>query len=460
MSSHLTSCFTAAVLLSSACAAAPERPSVELAHERPEAVRSSHPEGGPGGHPPTAADLLAVLPDGEQRRRFLLDCTGCHTFHADLAYPGGRPRPAESWAALAAGMTARFGPHSAFPVIGPDRDATATGAWIAASLPPSPPGRAVLAASVTGRAEFREYPLPEPGELPHDVAIDDGRVIITGMFTGRMFVLDPASGTVTTEATPAPNPRAVEVDRDGNWWIVLGGPRLVARRSPGGEWRTWDAGFYAHSVAIGADGGIWVNGHFTHAPELIRRIDPESGAHRDFELPPHPDFATTPVPYEIRVAPDGAIWTSELHGNRMIRLDPRSGTVRAWSMPTAWSGPRRFDIDPTGVLWIPAYAANRLVRFDPATERWSEYVLPLDAAAPYIARWDGRRNVVWVGTGAADVVFRFDPVTTRFRGYALPSPDQLVRHLALDDATGDIWLAPGSSPGTVPARVVRMSPRD
>jgi hypothetical protein len=35
-----------------------------------------------------------------------------------------------------------------------------------------------------------------------------------------------------------------------------------------------------------------------------------------------------------------------------------------------------------------------------------------------------------------------------------------VRHLVIDDATGDIWLAPGSSPGITGTRVVRFRPLD
>ena len=413
----------------------------------------------PGVPHASSAALLASLPDGEERRRFILDCTGCHTFHEGIAYPGGTVRAQDAWAAAAASMVSRFGAGTGFPVIGPGRDPEATARWLAASLPARPAGPQALPDGMIGRAEFREYLVPGAQDLPHDVALHDGRVLVTGMFTNRMYVLDPESGTITTEATPAPNPRAVEVDGAGNWWVVLGGPQLLARRSPDGGWQTFPAGFYAHSAALAPDGGVWVNGHFTHEPELLRRIDP-AGTHRDYTVPPHPDFATTPVPYELRVAPDGSVWMSELQGNRIVRLDPASGATRVWSMPTSWSGPRRFDIDPTGVLWIPAYASNTLTRFDPATERFEEFTLPLDASAPYVARWDRRRGVVWIGTGAADVVFRFDPATRQFRAYPLPSRDQLVRHMVVDEATGDVWLAPGSSPGTVAARVVRLRPLD
>jgi virginiamycin B lyase len=203
-----------------------------------------------------------------------------------------------------------------------------------------------------------------------------------------------------------------------------------------------------------------VNGHFTHRPELVSRIDPVSGQRRDFEVPPHPRFHNTPVPYEIRVGRDGMVWMSELQGNRLVRFDPSNAQFKVWDMPTTASGPRRLDVEPSGVVWIPEYGANKLARFDPRTEQFREYDLPVPATAPYIARWDARRGVVWLGTGMADALFRFNPKTETFTYYRLPTPDGLVRHLTIDPENGDVWLAPGSSPGTTAARVVRMRPLD
>lgn len=410
--------------------------------------------------PLPAAAYLTALPDGEVARQFIIDCTGCHTFHAGIAYPGGAARGQESWHTAIGSMLARFGAGTGFPVIGPGRDAQATARWLATSLPPREAIHWHWPAELAGRAEVREYTMPAASDLPHDVAIGDGEIIVTGMFTGRLYRLDSESGAIETEATPRPNPRAVEIAPDGSWWVVLGGPRALARRSPAGDWTVYELGYYAHSVALAPDGGVWANGHFTHEPELISRVDPASGVRTDHEVPAHPTFTSTPVPYEIRVGPDGAVWMTELQGNRLVRYTPASDAFDTWAMPTSASGPRRHDVSPDGTVWIPEYGANKLARFDPDTETFEEYTLPLPATAPYIARWDTRRGVVWVGTGMADAVFRFDPVTETWRYYRLPTPDALVRHLAIDPATGDVWLAPGSSPGTTPARVVRLRPSD
>jgi streptogramin lyase len=215
---------------------------------------------------------------------------------------------------------------------------------------------------------------------------------------------------------------------------------------------------YAHSVALGRDGRAWANGHFTRAPELVASVDPTSGSVRKYELPMHPTMGSQPggpIPYEIRVAPDGRVWTSELQGNRLIALDPGTGSSTAHVMPTSFSGPRRFDIDAAGILWIPAYSSNELVRYDAATKTFRRFPLPIRDAVPYVVRIDHGSGMIWLGTSAADVVLSFDPRWERFVVYELPSSGALVRHLAIDPRTHDVWIAYGASPG-IAARVARL----
>jgi virginiamycin B lyase len=163
-----------------------------------------------------------------------------------------------------------------------------------------------------------------------------------------------------------------------------------------------------------------------------------------------------PIPYEIRVAPDGRIWTSELQGNRLFAYDPETRQFDVFTMPETWSGPRRFDIDRRGILWIPAYASNELVRLDPATRKFTRFPLPEPDAVPYVVRVDDDTHRIWVGTSAADVVLSYDEAVNRFTTYPLPSRGAIVRHLAIDPRTHDLWIAYGASPGRIPAKVARL----
>lgn len=180
-------------------------------------------------------------------------------------------------------------------------------------------------------------------------------------------------------------------------------------------------------------------------------------------LPPHPTLAADPggpIPYEIRAAPDGVVWTSELHGNRLAAHHPRTGRTWAVALPEPHSGPRRFDVGADGVLWVPAYAANALVRYDPRAGRFTRVPLPVADAAPYVARVDQATGDVWLGTGAANLVLRYTPRTGAFAAYPLTSRGAMVQHLAIDprparDGARTVGVAYGASPGIV-ARVARL----
>jgi virginiamycin B lyase len=309
-----------------------------------------------------------------------------------------------------------------------------------------------------------EYDLPRKNAYPHDVVITgSGSVLITGMFTHRLYSLDPATRRFSEIAIPVANanPRAIDLDSLGRPWVVLGEPKRVAVLEDDSQWRSFDVGMYPHSLAIGNAGKIWFNGHFTHDPELIGSVDRTTGKVVTHEVPAHPTLGKGPggpIPYEIRAGPDGRIWGSELLGNRIFAFTPGSGTFEMFSLPVPHSGPRRFDVDAKGIVWVPAYAANSLLRFDPATRRFTEIPLPIRDAVPYVVRAQPSTGALWIGTSAADALLRYDPATERFEVYHLPSRGALIRHLALSLRGEEVWAAYGAVPG-IAARVARLRRR-
>jgi virginiamycin B lyase len=455
--------------------------------------------GGPGAV--RSSDRLASLPDGETKRRFILDCTGCHQFGEAVTDVEGRPRTRAEWKAAVERMLSFAGARTSFPIISPERDPAATAEWLASSLEAGPdslnalarvgtgsggsgespdagrpvevagsigsaeaPARAMPAAGDLGllpRAIWTEYDLPQP-DLPHDLAIDpEGRIVATGMFRNVMYYLDPGSGDLAQIPIPVPqaNPRAVEIDRTGVWWVLLGAPKALARLDPmAGAWKTIDIGLYAHSIARDSSGSIWFNGHFSRNPIDLGSLDPATGEIRRYRLPPNGGVKGSPIPYELRVGPDGSIWGSELLGNRIFRFWPGTGASVAYELPTSHSGPRRLDVAPDGTLWIPAYAAGSLVRFDPQTQEFTEYSLPTRDALPYVARVDPRSGAVWVAEAGADAIARFDPASSRWVEFPLPTRSALIRHLVVDPRTGAVWGAYANAPPVEP-KIVRLELR-
>ncbi len=419
----------------------------------------------------SGASYLALLPDGETKRRFILDCTGCHVWTRDwVEASDGTPRDSAQWAEAIARMREMFGPGTGFPIISSWTDAATLGAWLAAAWGTSAsldaardPDAADLEWSRTHAVH--EYPIPQPQDLPHDLMVDeDGKVLITGMFTHRMYRLDPESGEFSTEAIPVANanPRALDLDPAGRWIVLLGGPGAVARHDPAdGSWESWSFGAYPHSVHPGPDGRIWWNGHFTVAPELIGAVDPATGEVERFTVEPHPGSDVGPeestIPYGLRVSSDGTVWGTQLRGGGLVRLDPESGRVRTFQYPLRHAGPRRPDPGPDGGIWIPAYAAGQLARFDPETESFRVWDIPVRDVLPYVVRVDSTTGIVWIGTGHGDMVLSFDPATERFTAHPLPTRGALIRHIDVDETRGEVWLAYGASPG-IPSKVARLVP--
>lgn len=411
--------------------------------------------------PIKSSDWLSMLPDGLEKREFILDCTGCHLFDAERTLHNGVLRTEPEWTDAITRMLGFAGATTSFPVISAARDPVRTAAWLARHLRAAPRGGTCPPKLLDG-ATITEFSLPEPRDLPHDLAVDTaGRVIVTGMFTHVMYVLDPETGRFTEIPIPVPraNPRAVEIDSAGTWWVALGAPHRLARYDPpSGSWTTYDIGVYPHSLAPDHRSRVWFNGHFTRDPELIGTVDVASGTVATLAVPPHPTLAAGPggpIPHEIRVAPDGRVWLTELQGNRLVESLPDTRAFVVHEMPLPASGPRRFDIDREGIVWIPAYSANAIVRYDPGTGRFESFPLPLRDAVPYVVRAEPGTGLAWICTAAGDVLLSFDPSTWRFTVFPLPRVGALVRHLAIDPRTHDVWVAYGASPG-IPARIARL----
>jgi streptogramin lyase len=430
---------------------------------------------------PNSAARLRKLPEGETKRRFILDCTGCHQFDTPVVQVAGRPRTRDEWQAAVEKMLAFAGAETGFPIISPEREPGPTAEWLAEALAHAKgaEGEAPAAAAASdehssagavdsagaNRAAavvFTEYDLPHGDDLPHDLMLDgDGRVIVTGMFRDVMYRLDPAGGAFEQIPIPVPqaNPRALEIDPEGVWWVLLGGPEKIARFDPAdGSWQTYDIGLYPHSIARAPDGGIWFNGHFTKDPIRLGRLDPLTGEVETHDLPPNPWTVGSPIPYEIRAAADGSLWGSELVGNRIYRFDPQTGKAAFFTMPSPFSGPRRLDVGPDGTVWIPAYSAGSLVAFDPRSERFAEHPLPTPDALPYVARVERGGGAVWVSEAAGDAIARFEPASGRWTEFPLPTGSSLIRHMDIDSKTGAVWAAYANAPAVTP-KIVRLELR-
>ncbi|MEN8145623.1 MAG: carboxypeptidase regulatory-like domain-containing protein [Gemmatimonadota bacterium] len=410
-----------------------------------------------------SSSYLNALPDGEVKRRFILECAGCHQFNRALGKPGKLLRSPGDWSRTAERM---FTFDRRNRDISRDGDAFNMGMWLSSYLgEPGDPLPRLEAPSYRADPDVlvTEYTVPVAHELPHDLFVSSsGRVIITGMMTRQMYSLDPATGDFESIhiAGDLTSPRAAFEDEAGQWWVALGTPEKVVRYDPSsGEAESFGIGMYPHSIGITPDGRVWFNGHFTKSPELIGAVDPESGEVTTYTVPGKPmSGGGSTIPYGLRVAPDGTVWLTQLFGGRLIQFVPDTEEFNVYDLPQKHSGPRRLDVDSQGIVWVPEFSAGKLARFDPTTESFQEYDLPIRDAAPYVVRADPVTGTIWVASASADAVFRFFPEREEWAVHPLPTRNALIRHMALDE-TGAAWLAYGNWPPLQP-KVARIEVRN
>jgi streptogramin lyase len=185
-------------------------------------------------------------------------------------------------------------------------------------------------------------------------------------------------------------------------------------------------------------------------------IDGGSGETVLLDVPANEQFnVATPIPYGLRVGPGDVVWSTELGGNRLLEYAPDSGKFASHYLPTPFSGPRRLDVASDGTVWVPEFANGRIACFDPRVGAFTEYDFPTDNSLPYCARIDHERGVVWVSQCANDAIARIDMETKEIVECALTTPVAFIRHLDVDETSGDVYGAYSHSPGLHP-KVIRI----
>ena len=126
------------------------------------------------------------------------------------------------------------------------------------------------------------------------------------------------------------------------------------------------------------------------------------------------------TPYAITTDSKGMIWFTEMTNHSVARLDPATGELKEYRLPSTvglpdpeWdydpksklTTPQSYDVysvgnpgalvvDKDGVVWFVTLLGNSVVRFDPVKEEFKEFILPTDHAQPYDLAIDAK-GLVW-----------------------------------------------------------------
>jgi streptogramin lyase len=407
---------------------------------------------------------LSVLPEGEMKREFLVNCTSCHEVSHPRMTRKGMHRSRESWAEAIAVMRS-IDEYGLTPA---DFDDDLYAKWLAGNLTEEAmSGAAPLEDTnpAAMNARFTEYPVPKHPALPHDLVVGpDRRIWVTGFFNDEMWALEPSTGEI--EAFPINEKvdtlgqvRALKFKANGKLVMLLGGTDAMVELDPEtGAYQTFDAGMYGHSLDLDSQGNVWFNDYFGK-PEQIGKIDGGTGELTVHQIPSAylTEAAGLPLPYGMQIDQDDILWSTSLASNQLIRFNTRTGDANSYDMPTPNSGPRRLAIGPDGILWIPEWNTGKLTRFDPKSEKFSQFQPGLSTIGPYDVEVNQKTGEIWMSGSLSSSIFRFDPATEIWTEFRWPTEPAYVRHIAVDEETGDVWSAYSSLPEAV-AKIVRLQP--
>lgn len=221
---------------------------------------------------------------------------------------------------------------------------------------------------------------------------------------------------------------SVAVDGNGLIYILQRGkesdPVLVAN-AEGRVVRSWGRGLYTipHNIRIDPDGNVWtvdagssVVYQFTPEGKTLRRIE--------IELPENPreGFRGTT---DIAFAPSGDFYVSDGYQNaRVLRFGKNGERKGEWGTPGSGPGelllPHAIAVDPQGTVYVADRENLRIQRFDPEGKYLGEW--PLHGKA-FSLKWT-ETGELWAGTAPRDIpagaegfLLKLDPRSGNVLGY-------------------------------------------
>lgn len=218
----------------------------------------------------------------------------------------------------------------------------------------------------------------------------------------------------------------------GNLYVTQQQQADIVRVTPTGRQRVFrlPAGSGPHGIDFDAKGRMWVSLEF--ANEIVM-VDRKSGHIRKrYRIP-----LGGAGPHGLRVARDGLVWWTGKAGNVVGNVNPRTGRVAVFRLPTASSTPIYIAEGCDGMYFTELTGARiGRVTNDGTITEWPT---PTPGSRPIAVTVAPRDCRVWFSEEAGHHYGVLDPQTGSVIEYPLARPDDELAGLAFD-ARGTLWL--------------------
>jgi virginiamycin B lyase len=178
-----------------------------------------------------------------------------------------------------------------------------------------------------------------------------------------------------------------------------------------------------------ADGSIWWAGQYGNT---VGRLDPATGAMKEFALP------SMARPHSIVEDKFGNVWYTGNANGTVGKLDPKTGKITAYPMPDpAARDPHTPIFDLKGNLWFSIQQSNMVGRLAPDTGEIKLFMMDRPRSLPYGMQLDSK-GTVWTNFYGTNGFASFNPDTLEKREYYLPNEaTRARRHVIAPDDT--LW---------------------
>jgi streptogramin lyase len=171
----------------------------------------------------------------------------------------------------------------------------------------------------------------------------------------------------------------------------------------------------------------------------------------EFDLP-----EKTRQPHDVYVDRDGIVWYISFGEQVLGRLDPKTGKVTEFEVPTlkprSPKGELALRPDEDGNLWVAMMYQGAVGKFDKKTEKFQTWSLPAELNKDYTqitevnatrSKVDGK---VWIDDSGTYTLYRLDPVTGKFETFKpFPDPSPNVYDISPDPQNNVYFTVFGSN---------------
>jgi virginiamycin B lyase len=184
----------------------------------------------------------------------------------------------------------------------------------------------------------------------------------------------------------------------------------------------------------------------------------------EYDLP-----ARTRQPHDVIVDRQGAVWYNAFGEQIVGKMDPKTGTVKEYTIPTLKPGANtgtlgmRFDNDEN--LWFGMQFQGGIAKFDKTTEKFQTWSLPADLngdhvqinqVSPNSSYLDGK---VWLQDAGTYTLLRLDLATSNMETFApLPIPRPNIYDILADSQNNGWFTVMGAEHiGRIDAKTGKMT---